>query len=501
MFHPTACVQRALQPACVLAWAATWGLVCAGCGSRLEKSADAVPLPGVAADALEVSEDGRAWPGFRGVNAAGISSSKNLPVRFSSADGVKWKVAVPGRGKSSPIVWNDSVVLTTAVAQDDGVRPAVLCYRRSDGRLAWRSELQNVTGSTHPKNGHASATPVTDGQRIYAFFGTAGLYCFDFNGNLCWQHPCRPLVHRWCTASSPVLYGDLVIQLCDQAEGSYCAAFDKLSGEVRWQTPRESIGGWTTPVLVEAVLEDGSRRMELLVNGTGTQPSQDGWVIAYDPASGRELWRVQGTKDIVCPTMIVSGELAISTSGRNGPIFALRPGGHGDVTATHVVWRQSHGGPYVPTGVAYRNRLYLVTDGGVMHCYNAGDGTLVWRKRLGGNFTASLVAGDGRVYALSERGTMYVLSAGDAYQLLAENDLGEPCFATPAIAEGELFLRTESHLICIPPQDPAGPLAEEVQREVLTTLGSSPSPSDDLQPMPSIPSTSALISTGTAARP
>jgi outer membrane protein assembly factor BamB len=173
-------------------------------------------------------------------------------------------------------------------------------------------------------------------------------------------------------------------------------------------------------------------------------------VIAYDPQDGRELWRVRGTTESVAPTALVGGGLVYSCSGRNGPIIAIRPGGSGDVTESHVVWKAFRGGPYIPSGLVYRNRLYLVRDSRDLACYNAGDGQLIWTKRLRGTFTASLVAAEGRIYAISERGIVTVFAAADSFQLLAQNDLDERCLATPAIAGGQLFIRTAEHLYCIP---------------------------------------------------
>jgi outer membrane protein assembly factor BamB len=238
--------------------------------------------------------------------------------------------------------------------------------------------------------------------------------------------------------------------LCDSAENSYIAAFDKRSGHEVWRTPRPSSGCWTTPVLVETGRK-GSRRTELVVNGTSSESAEGRMVIAYDPHSGRELWRVRGTTELVVPTALASGGLVYCASGRNGPIMAIRPGGSGDVTESRVVWKVSRGGPYIPTGVVYRNRLFLVRDNREVACYNAGDGQTIWTERLRGTFTSSLVAVDGRIYATSEQGDVYVFAAADEFQLLAQNDLKERCLATPAIAGGEMFIRTAKHLYCIPP--------------------------------------------------
>jgi hypothetical protein len=190
----------------------------------------------------------------------------------------------------------------------------------------------------------------------------------------------------------------------------------------------------------------------LVVNG-GVQSDTSGCkVVAYDPVDGRQLWSVDGMTELVTPTILVGDGMLYAASGRNGPVMAIRPGGRGDVTQSHVVWKYRRGGPYIPSGVLYRNRLYLVSDSGVLTCYNSGDGSKIWTQRLRGTFTASLVAADGRIYATSERGTVYVFAAADSFQLWAENKLAQRCLATPAIAGGELFLRTAEHLYCFPGQ-------------------------------------------------
>lgn len=427
-----------------ICWAA-----CLGCRPALESTAGAVSLPLLDRDPLEDGVATDCWPGWRGRNGSGIAPGGSPAVSFSATEGFRWKVEVPGEGNSSPVVWDDFVLLTTALSGTDPPSLAIVCIDRSDGRLLWQAEVGSAQDPTHVKNGYASATVATDGERIFAFFGTTGLLCYDFSGERLWRADLGDLSHQWGTAASPVLYGDLVIQLCDSKQDSYIAAFRKSSGKEVWRTPRASVGCWTTPVLVEAEAGTG-QRTELVVNGTSSMRSDERLVIAYDPQDGQELWRVRGTTQWVTPTAMVSGGLVYSTSGRNGPIIAIRPGGTGDVTETHVVWRARRGGPYIPSGVAYRNRLFLVRDNRQIACYNAGDGREVWTKRVEGTFSASPVAVDGRIYAGNEQGVVYVFAATDAFQLLARNNLNEGCMATPAVAGGELFIRTKKHLYCIP---------------------------------------------------
>ena len=421
---------------------------CAGCRPTIESSDLAEPLPPATRDPRENEVDAQRWPGWRGANASGIAPAGSPAVHFDPSKAVRWKVAIEGRGNSSPVVWDDAVLLTTALEDTDPVALEILCFDRADGELLWQKEVGKAQGPSHNKNGFASASVATDGRGIFAFFGSTGLFCYDFSGNRRWRAELGNLDHIWGTASSPVLYGELVIQLCDSGADSYIAAFEKSTGRQVWSTPRPSNGCWSTPVLVEVDAEEG-RRSELVVNGTGSELPDERLVIAYDPDDGRELWRAGGMTQFVTPTPMTGGGLVYCASGRNGPVLAIRSGGAGDVTDTHVVWKLHRGGPYVPTGVVYRNRLYLVNDGGYVACYNAGSGQRIWRHRLRGSFTASLVAADGRIYAVNQRGVVYVFAAADSFELLGDNDMRANCLATPAVAGGDLFIRTDGHLYCI----------------------------------------------------
>jgi outer membrane protein assembly factor BamB len=433
---------------CLLIGVVLCGAPSIGCHPIVDTPDMAMLASSLPTQANDEDNEAGQWPGWRGAGLHGVSSQQNLPVEWDHASGVRWKVKVPGVGNSSPVVWNGRILLTSVVRIDDRDELALLCYERLSGKLLWQRELGAPAGRTHRKNGYASATVATDGRRVFASFGSRGLFCYDVDGRRLWHVDLGGFEHEWGVASSPILHGNLVIQTCDGESESFIAAFSKSTGAIVWRMPRDSRRGWSTPALVE-VNRNGKLQFELVVNGTGSTNGAPGFVIGYDPQTGAELWKVRGTTDIPCPTAIVGSGLVISSSGSNGPLMAIQPGGRGDVTHSHVVWQLPTGGPYVPTGLIYQDRLFTIADSGMAACHNVADGELLWKKRLRGTFSASLVAGDGNVYATSEQGDVHVLAAGDKFELLATNRLDESCFATPAIAHGEIYMRTAHHLVCI----------------------------------------------------
>ncbi len=428
-----------------------------GCRPNLETTKDAAPWPLESVDpSPPAGADPRHWPQWRGYGAAGIGYGRP-PTRFGPNENLRWRVELPGVGHSSPVVWGDLILLTTAEEQAKGTQLAVLGVSRRDGSIRFKTPLGPAKGRTHAKNGYASPTVATDGRRVFAFFGAAGLFCCNMAGERLWHVELPNTDHVWGYGGSPVLFGDMVIVVADGENESFIAAYDQATGQRQWKTDRPSRGSWSTPVLVSP---RGGSPAELIVNGTTHDPTGEGWIIAYDPQTGGELWRVGGTETFVTPTLLQYGPWVYSLSGRNGPIMAIAPGGRGDVTETNIVWRTRHGGPYIPSAVAYRGRLFVVDDGGRAACYNAGDGTCLWRTRLSGSFTASVTAADGRVFAVNENGTCYVFAAADQFRLLAENRLGERCYATPALVDDEVLIRTHQALWCFAepsvPKDPDG---------------------------------------------
>jgi outer membrane protein assembly factor BamB len=403
-----------------------------------------VPLYAEHAPVRMIEAQGEAakyWPYWRGPSGQGLVRGSGYPEAWSSTENVLWKVEVPGRGNSSPIVWGDRIFLTSA--QPDGGRRSILCFRRADGKLLWQAAAPEAAAEKlYRKNSYASATPATDGERVYAYFGNAGLLAVDFHGRQVWHRDLGPITLYHGSGGSPLLYKDRVILYQDQRTGSYIAAFDSRTGETLWRTPREEKIGWGTPVAIRA-----GGRDEIVVSSQNN-------VRAYDPATGRELWKVSGNTMEVTPTPAVGHGLVFCSSGRAGPTLAIRPGGSGDVTETHIAWQTPRGSPFIPSPLIYGDYLYLVNDmTSIASCFEAKTGKVMWQGRLGEahkeSFSASPVGVDGKVFFTNDQGQTFVLAAGPKFQLLRVNELGERTLATPALVDGRWYFRTESHLLAI----------------------------------------------------
>lgn len=390
-------------------------------------------------------EGAKYWTRWRGPSGQGNVSGTNYVDTWSDTTNVLWKVPVPGRGHSSPVVWEDHLFLTTA--REGGAKISMLAYRRSDGKLLWETEAP-ATGveHTYPKNSHASATPTTDGQRIYASFGTHGLAAFDFTGRLVWHQKLGDLKNYHGSAGSPVLYKDRVFLYQDHSGtatlGSFVAAFSARTGEVLWKKDRGESVGWGTPIVINT-----GERDELIINSQGK-------VYAYDPDTGAELWSVRGTTREVIPTPVVGHGLLFCSSGRAGPTLAIRPGGTGDVTETHVAWSSPRGSPFVPSALVHGDLLYMINDmQSILTVLEAKTGTLVYQDRLGEptreGFSSSPVAVGDKVFFTNDRGQTFVVQAGPVFKLLHVNELRAPVLASPALVDGRWYWRTERELLAI----------------------------------------------------
>ena len=443
--------------------------------------AAAALLVSVVASGVGLAEEpSQNWPRFRGPHARGVAEGHTTPVSWTveSGDNVLWRTPIPGLAHSSPIVWGDSVFLTTAVNEAGGSFLKVGLYGSIDpvpdegphrfvvyridkrtGKVLWERVAHEGSPRRprHPKATLANPTPATDGERVVAFFGSEGLYCYDMEGQLLWKKDLGPLDAaffvapdaQWGFASSPVVHDGVVYIQCDVLNDPFLAAFDLETGEQIWRTPRDDVPTWSTPT----VHEKGDQTL-LLVNG---------WKHAggYDAATGKEVWRLSGGGDIPVPGPVVAHDRVYITNahGSDAPLYAIRLDAQGDISLgedetsnTYVSWSIPRGGAYMQTPLVYGDLLYNCRDNGVLSVYDAKTGDRKYQQRLGGGgggFTASPVAADGKVYFTSEEGDVYVVKAGPKYELLATNALDEVTMASPAISEGTLYFRTRTHLIAV----------------------------------------------------
>ncbi len=397
-------------------------------------------VAGVCASAAEDRPSSGNWPAWRR-DGSGIADDTHLPVVWSENENVLWRTPMTGEGNSSPIVWGKQVFLTASL--DDGEKRLVICFNADTGKVLWQTELLPDAASTfYQKTGFASPTPATDGERVYAFFDTPGLVALDMRGKVLWKHSMGAINCPYNMGSSPVLYKDMVLQCCDQKGPAFLLAMDRNTGAERWRAPRKSstYGHYGTPLVIRV-----EGRPQVLVNG---EP-----VVAYDPDTGREIWSCHGMKECVAPSPAFGNGLLYASSGRTGPVMAIDPRGHGDVTETRVLLHLTSGGPYVPTPLIYPH-LMVPGDNGRMLFYDAAC-KLVAEDRVADHFTSSPVGADGKIYWCSERGKTYVLDAAaladqkPAVKILSVNPLHRAFLATPAIAGSRLYLRSNEALYCI----------------------------------------------------
>ena len=385
------------------------------------------------------------WTRWRGPSGQGTVADGDYPDTWSDTLNVTWKVDVPGRGHSSPIIWKDHIFLTTA--RDNGVTVSMLAFRRSDGRLLWETKVP-TTGveRTYWKNSQASATPTTDGRRVYASFGTHGVAAFEFDGRLAWHRKLGDLSNYHGSAGSPVLYKDRLFIYQDHDGSStlrsFVAAFDTRTGNVIWKTDRVESVGWGTPVVIAA-----GGRDELIV-------SSQRKVYAYDPQTGAQLWTVRGNTFEVIPTPVVGHGLVFCSSGRAGPTLAIRPGGRGDVTDTHVAWSSPRGSPFVPSALVHGDLLYMINDmQSILTAVDARTGQAVYQERLGEaireGFSSSPVAVGDKIFLTNDLGQTFVVQAGRTFRLIRVNELRAQVLASPALVEGTWYWRTDRSLLAI----------------------------------------------------
>ncbi len=419
------------------------------------------------------------WPGFRGPKATGVADGANPPSSFDGKESrnLAWKAPIPGLAVSSPIIWGDRVIVTTAISSDPkpfrhglfgDVEPSndvakhtwkIYSLDKKSGKIMWEVVAAEGAPKTkrHPKSSQATCTPVTDGKYVAVWFGSEGVFVVDFaTGKLVWKKDLGLMNagwfydpdYEWGVGASPVIYKDSLILQADIQKNSYIASFDLKTGKERWRTSRDEIPSWATPTVYE-----GKNGAELITNGTNA-------LRGYDPASGKELWSITGDKfnsEITIGVPYVANDLIYVSAGYPPaqPIFAIKPGLRGNVTVTDdpnpevFAWKTKRGGPYIPTSIVYGDYLYTVQNNGILTAYEAKTGKRVYQNRISTKssaHSASPVAADGKLYIAAEDGDVFVVKAGPTFELLATNEIGEVLMATPAITDKMLIIRGQNHV-------------------------------------------------------
>jgi outer membrane protein assembly factor BamB len=409
------------------------------------------------------------WPAWRGATGIGVCSERALPVQWSATDNVRWRVALPEAGNSTPIVSRGKVFVTQAV----GERRTLMCFDRAEGNLLWQ---QGVTAKekepTHATNPYCSGSPVADGERVIASFASDGLFCFDLQGKELWRRTdLGRQIHIWGGAASPVIHGDLCFLNFGPGETTYLLAVDKRTGRTVWKQDEETgygkppgadvrvsaasksapgakanvatdIGSWCTPVIMP-----GEGGEQLLVSW----PRR---LAAYDPKTGKELWSCAGLNALDYASPIFDDGVIVAMGGFNGSAIATRAGGSGDITASHRLWQHPRTKQRVGSGVIHDGHIYIHNGPGIAECFELKTGKLVWEERLKGpgkageNWSSVLLAGD-NCYTITQGGDCFVFKASPKFELLAVNSLGERSNSSIVASDGELFIRTHQALWCI----------------------------------------------------
>ena len=424
------------------------------------------------------------WPSFRGPRARGVAEGFETPTEWSveGDSNVLWRTEIPGLAHSSPVVWGDRLFVTSALRvegeaelsslygsqgygrgdplKDEGVHAfLVYCLDKRTGEVLWERVAHEGVPRVkrHPKSTHANPTPACDAGHVVAFFASEGLYCYDHSGKLLWKRDLgvldagapRMRTYQWGFASSPVIEGDKVLVQCDVQDQSFIAALDLESGKDVWRTDRDEDPTWCTPTVCDTGAEG---RPQVIANGYKH-------IAGYDLETGEEIWSTSGGGDVPIPTPVVAGDLLYLTSahGMLAPIRAIRTDARGTFGSDpqdtpQLAWIHPRKGIYNQTPIAYEGLFYACSDGGALRCLDALSGEELYRERLGGGltgFSGSAVVAGGKLYFSGEGGTVFVVRPGREFELLAENDLGETCLATPAVSAGVLYFRTRDHVLAV----------------------------------------------------
>ncbi len=389
------------------------------------------------------------WMRFRGPTGQGLSNETNLPVTWSATESVKWKTSLPGKGWSSPIVFEDQIFLTAST--EEGVSCQVICLNRKDGSVNWTTEVhRQKPGPMRKQNSYATPTPVTDGKHVYSVFYDGTIIAVDFSGKIVWKNSEIDFFSLHGLGASPIVANGQVIMPFDGSsrdetqigwkvpwEKAVVLSVDAEDGTVRWKGQRgKSRVGHVTPILVDnnsQVISAGGDRVQ-----------------GFDLDSGNRIWSIYSQGEGVTPSPVVGNGLLYTSSGFEAPTLrAIRLGGKGDVTNTHIAWEQKSGVAALSSLLYIEPHLYSISRDNILHCLEAASGEIVWRQRLAGTYSASPVYADGRIYLLSAEGETLVLRPGAKYEEIATNDLGETCYASMAVSQGNFFIRSAQHLYCI----------------------------------------------------
>ncbi|MEK0449586.1 MAG: hypothetical protein RL088_1854 [Verrucomicrobiota bacterium] len=384
------------------------------------------------------------WPAWRGEGGQGICVEKNLPTTWSKTEGIRWRTVLPDKGNSTPIVWGGRVFVTQAL-EKERVR-GVMCFDRKDGRLLWQSSVPvEENEPTHATNPQGSSSPVTDGERVIAWFGSAGLVCYNLDGRELWRRDLGKQKHEWGWASSPVIHGDLCLLNFGPGESQFIIALKKTTGEIVWKKdiakPSKEgwNGSWSTPVIMP------------VKSGAQVLLSVSERLSGIEPATGREVWYSEGLNPLVYTSPIFSDGVIVANGGYNGAVLAVRAGGSGDVTGSHRLWHIPKGPQRIGSGVIHEGHIYIVDDPGIAQCIDLKTGVSVWKERLPRATTnwSSAVLADGNIYSVSQAGDVLVFKAATKFEMVAVNSLGERSNSSVAISNGDIFIRTHSALWCV----------------------------------------------------
>jgi outer membrane protein assembly factor BamB len=387
------------------------------------------------------------WARFRGPNGTGVATDTNIPVQWDESSGILWRVPIPGLGNSSPVISKGKLFLESAGA--DGKDRMLLCLDAKDGKTLWTAKCDGGKGKIHEKSSLASSTPAADGERVYAMFWDGdgiSLRAYDYNGKELWKQELGKFKSQHGAGTSPVVYGGIVYLANDQDDAAELLAFDAKSGKPMWKKERRAFRAcYSAPF----ILGEGDKQ-ELIVASTSG-------VTAYEPKTGNENWDYKWSftgmplRTVASP-IYHQGIIFACAGDGNGSrhSIAVRSTGKGDVTPSNLVWEKTRDTAYVPTMLAKDDYVFSVTDAGFARCYVAKTGEEVWSQRLGsGKFTASPIMIDGKIYAIDENGNSFVYAAAPRYQLLGKSAVHETVYASPAVADGKLYIRGQTHLHCI----------------------------------------------------